>query len=201
MFFVPPNPHFPPQDFNQQRRKKTPSQLRREERRRKKRDSKNVEAEVEVVEASKEAENIIDNEQEYSENGQTYKVADVDATVVNDEVCPDHVYHEKEIDPSEAARDKIVEKIIIYPVSKKWKIEKDVIENEIKDKLKLIEMSVKRIETKRTIFGEFNGSIVEISPVNVNKVWGRRLGMTNCAITSFDPYVCFTTPIIFRVEV
>ena len=82
-------------------------------------------------------------------DGQTSKVADVDATVVNDEVCPDDVFHEEEIDPSEAARDKIVEKIIIYPVSMKWKIAKDFIENEIKDKLKLIEMSVKRIETKR----------------------------------------------------
>ena len=124
MFFVPPNPHFPPQDFKQQRRKKTPSQLRREERRRKKRDSKNVEAEVEAVEVSKEAKNIVDNEHEYAENpdvvdGQTSKVADVDATVVNDEDLPDDVYHEEEINPAEAARDMIVEKIVIYLVSKK----------------------------------------------------------------------------------
>ena len=128
---------------------------------------------------------------------QTSKVADVDATTeVNGEVCPDD-----EIDPAEAAQDKMVKKIIIYPVTKKWKVKKDVIENKIKDKLNLMQVNVKDIETKRTIFGEFNGSIVETSPVNLNKVWGRRLGMTNCAIISFDPYVCFTTPIIFRVEV
>ena len=106
---------------------------------------------------------------------------------MNDEVCPDDVYHEEQIDPAEAARNKMIEKIIVYPVTKKWKVEKDVIENEIKEKLKLIQVNVKNIETKRTLFGEFNGSIVETSPVNLNEVWGRRLGVTNCAIISFDP--------------
>ena len=42
---------------------------------------------------------------------QTSKVANVDATEVNDEVCPDDVYHEEEIDPAEAAQDKMIEKI------------------------------------------------------------------------------------------
>ena len=49
-------PHFPPQDIQQQRRKKTPSQHRREERRKKERQSK--EAENKAVEAGQEAENI-----------------------------------------------------------------------------------------------------------------------------------------------
>ena len=75
----------------------------------------------------------------------------------------------------------MIEKIIVYPVTKKWKEKKDVIENEIKDKLELIQVRSKNI------FGEFNGSIVETSPVNLNKVWSRRLGVTNCAIISFDP--------------
>ena len=184
--------HFPPQDFKQQQRKKTPSQLRREERRRKERESKQVEAEVEAVEVSEEAENIMNNEHNNAEKAdvienQTSRVAGIDATEVTDEVCPDDVYHEEEIDPAEAARDKMVEKIIIYPVTKKWKVDKNAIENEIKDKLNLMQVNVKNIETKRTIFGEFNGSIVETSPVNLNKVWGRRLGVTNCAIISFDP--------------
>ena len=184
-------PHFPPQECKQYQRKKTPSQIRHEEHRRKERLNKKEEAEVEAVEARKEAENIMDNELQNAEkadivDGESSKVADDDVTEVNDEVCPDDVYHEQ-IDPAEAARNKMIEKIIVYPVTKKWKVEKDVIENEIKEKLKLIQVNVKNIETKRTLFGEFNGSIVETSPVNLNEVWGRRLGVTNCAIISFDP--------------
>ena len=55
---------------------------------------------------------------------------------------------------------------------KNWKVDKEAIKNEIRDKLMAIEFEVKSIETKRTVFGEFRGSIVETSPVNLNKVWG-----------------------------
>ena len=81
----------------------------------------------------------------------------------------------------------MVEKIIVCPVNKNWKVEKEVIEKEIRDKLMAIEVEVKSIETKRTVVGAFRGSIVETSPVNLNKVWGRRLKVKDCSIISFDP--------------
>ena len=81
----------------------------------------------------------------------------------------------------------MVEKIIVCPVNKNWKVEKEVIEKEIRDKLMAMEVEVKSIETKRTVFGAFRGSIVETSPVNLNKVLGRRLKVKDCSIISFDP--------------
>ena len=158
--------HFPPQVNKQQRRKKTPSQVRREERRRNERQGKKVGAEVEAVEASKDAEESKDTEKSTVYAEKANEVVSFDSTEVIDEVCPDTIYNPEEVDPAEVARNKMVEKIIVCPVNKNWKVDKEEIENEIRDKLMTIDVEVKSIESKRTVFGAFRGSIVETSPVN-----------------------------------
>ena len=53
-------------------------------------------------------------------------------------------------------------------------------------KFEAIGVTVKVMNTKSTAFGKFSGSVVEISPVNLNTIWGRRLGLENCSIIAFD---------------
>ena len=67
------------------------------------------------------------------------------------------------------------------------KVEKDVIEQEIRQKFGEIGVTVMGIETRRSYSGEFKGSIVKTSMVNLNRIWGRRLGISECSIIAFDP--------------
>ena len=50
-------------------------------------------------------------------------------------------------------------------------------------KTEVLGVTINSIQTKGTIFREFN-SIEEISPVNLNRIWGRKLGVTICSIIS-----------------
>ena len=90
-------------------------------------------------------------------------------TNVIDEVCP-------EVDASEAARYKVIEKVLIHPMGN-HKMAKDIIESVIRERFKQIGVEVLSIETRRTFFGEYKCSIEETSPVNLNLIWGRRLGI------------------------
>ena len=107
----------------------------------------------------------------------------VNASTVSDVVCTDEVLTE-EIDEYEEARNKIVEKVLVYPVSNP-NVQKKVIENEIEAKFNAIGVTVKHMNTKTSLFGNFNGSIVNISPVNLNTIWGRRLGLKSCSIIHY----------------
>jgi hypothetical protein len=106
-----------------------------------------------------------------------------------DEICSDSEYQAEhpveEVDTAELARDKIVEKVIIYPVTKPIE-KKSEVEEEVKEKFAAIGVRVKHMETRTTYKGEFKGSIVDISPVNLNIIWGRRLHLKNCSIISFE---------------
>ena len=193
-------PHFPPiQQAQIYRRKKTPSQLRRETRRREERVAEKAavdsahersnkvaeKAEEDSVHEriSKEAEEVSDVEDPTKEA--TANVAAI-ASDVFDEICPDTDFYRDEIDPAEAARDKDVEKVLVYPMGND-KIDKEFIEAKVKEKFEVIGVTVKDIETHRTLFGELKSCVVDISPVNLNKIWGRRLGIPNCSIISYDP--------------
>ena len=106
-----------------------------------------------------------------------------------DEICSDSEYQAEhpaeEVNPAELARDKIVEKVIVYPVTKPIEKTSDV-EEEVKEKFSAIGVTVKQMKTKTTYRGEFNGSVVDISLVNLNVIWGRRLGLKNCSIISYE---------------
>ena len=80
-----------------------------------------------------------------------------------------------------------IERLVILKLADKAFVEKDVIEQEIKQKFGEIGVTVMGIETKRSYSGEFKGSIVKTSMVNLNRIWGRRLGISECSIIAFDP--------------
>jgi hypothetical protein len=188
------NPHFP---ANLKRTRDGPSRCRRRIRRTAARAEKAGHKETEVdekeaeeaqhnslVEAEKASDIDRDTAEEKSHSEDNRKESDLVeiAKEVDDEVCPDN---DDEIDAAEASRDKMVDKVLIYPVGKST-VEKKVIENEIRVKFEKNGVTVKQIQTKRSYFGEFIGSIAEISPVNLNRIWGRRLGVSKCSIIAFD---------------
>ena len=80
----------------------------------------------------------------------------------------------------------MIKKALVSPVGYST-VKKDVIEKEIRQKFEEIGVTVIAIETKRSYLGEFKGSIVNTSLVNLNRIWGRRLGIANCSIIDFDP--------------
>ena len=99
-----------------------------------------------------------------------------------DEFCSDSVYQNEtkteEVDPRELARDKIVEKVIVCPGTKLIE-KKEKVEKEIEEKFAAISVQVKSMKTKTNYRGLFDGSVVEISPVNLQRIWGRRLHLEN----------------------
>ena len=77
----------------------------------------------------------------------------------------------KKLNAAEAGRDKIVEKVIVYPVSKP-NVKTENVESEIREKFKAIGVNIKAMQTKSTIRGEFNGSMVVLVQLILTKFWG-----------------------------
>ena len=118
------------------------------------------------------------------------EVQEIAADVVSDEICPDSVYEEvknddEEVDLDELARDKIVTKVLICTVTKPIEKTSDV-QVEIREKFGGIGIKVIGMKTRSTLRGYYETSIVNISPVNLNKIWGRRLGLKNCSLIAFE---------------
>ena len=74
----------------------------------------------------------------------------------------------------------MIYKALVSPV-------KYIIENEIRQKFGEIGVTVIGIETKRSYLGEYKGCIVKTSLVNLYRIRGRRLGISDCSIIAFDP--------------
>ena len=175
--------HLPP-PVKAFKRKKTPSQLRREARRHQERAVKvlNDEKQVATEGQNVDVKATDANHSDKKENKEAEEA--VQAFEVSDEACEEEVEYQ-EIDAAEEARNKIVEKVLVYSVSDP-EAKKDLIEQEIKDKFESIGVIVKKMQTRATTFGHFNASIVDISPVNLNKIWGRRLGLKSCSIIGYS---------------
>ena len=109
---------------------------------------------------------------------------------VNDEFCSDSSFHEpvvetEEVDEYELARNKNVKKVIVYAVTKP--IEKKIeVEQEIREKFAAIGVKVKAMQTKTDGRGLYDKSLLEISEVNLNRIWGRRLGLNNCSVIAYE---------------
>ena len=90
---------------------------------------------------------------------------------------------EPEVDFYELQRDKLVNEILVSTVTEPIENVKDV-EEEVKVKLNALGVAVVNMRTfdKR---GMFDFSIVRISDINLNKIWGRRLGLKNCSIIEY----------------
>ena len=109
---------------------------------------------------------------------------------VSDEICCDKDYEEnvdetEEVDIEELARDKLVEKVTIFSVTKPIEKKEDV-EAEIRDKFAAIGVKVKQMKTRANYRGEYEASLVDIRHVNLNKVWGLRSGLKNCRVIAYE---------------
>ena len=94
-----------------------------------------------------------------------------------------------EVDEDELERDRLVEEVVIYavPPSDCRQPLKDVIEveNEIQERLASIGVNIMNIRHKSKL-GKHESSLVRVTPaVNLNRIWGRRLGLKNCAVVEF----------------
>ena len=84
-------------------------------------------------------------------------------------------------------RDKYVGKVIISPVTKPIEDENDV-KQEIHQKFSALGVEVLELRTYTDWKGKYKTGVAVISPVNLNRIWGRRLRMKNCSIIEyFDP--------------
>ena len=95
----------------------------------------------------------------------------------------------EELDQSEAEKDKLVEKVIIYAVPpsdcrQAIQTVKEV-EEDIRSRFLLLGVDVKDIQMKTSRSGKYESSLVEISPINLRKIWGRRLGLRSCAVVEY----------------
>ena len=98
---------------------------------------------------------------------------------------------EASLDREEAERDRLVQEVIVYAVPptdiRKRKQTVDEVESEIKDRFSSIGVQVKAIR-HRMDKGCYESSLVSIDPpVNLKTIWGRRLGLQNCALIEFKP--------------
>ena len=80
----------------------------------------------------------------------------------------------------------MVNKVIIDRVSK-IRLEKHLIQDEIETKFKEIGVIIRKLNFLGNIDRYFEACIADISPVSLKKIWGRRLGISNCSIISYYP--------------
>ena len=83
-------------------------------------------------------------------------------------------------------RNRIVDDVIIHPVPKPIEKKEDV-NQEIMKKFSDIGVQVIKISSFTDFRGNFETSRVKTTPVNLKNIWGRRLGMKNCALLEYNP--------------
>ena len=109
------------------------------------------------------------------------------ATSETGEVCNGGEDEDVMMDEHEMKLDKVVEEVIVYAVPpsdcrEKMQNIKEV-ENEIKSRFSSIGVTVRDFHSKASREDLFHSSLVKITPVNLRMIWGRRLGLRNCAVT------------------
>ena len=83
-----------------------------------------------------------------------------------------------------------IDEVIVYAVPpsdiRKSMQNANEVETEVKEKFSSLGVEVKDMKIKSNKQGKFESSLVKISPpVNLNRIWGRRLGLTYCAVVEF----------------
>ena len=95
----------------------------------------------------------------------------------------------EEIDKEELEKDKLVSEVLIYAVPpsdcRKTMQGVNEVQEEVKEKFSMIGVKVLDMKIKASIQGKFASSLVKITPTNLRKIWGRRLGLLNCAVVEF----------------
>ena len=103
----------------------------------------------------------------------------------------ENVDKKEEMDPAEAEIDKLVEQVIVYavpPSDCRQPLQTAMeVEEEIRSRFSSLGVEVKSIQMKTGRSGNYESSLVNMSPVNLRKIWGRRLGLSSCAVVEYKP--------------
>ena len=104
-------------------------------------------------------------------------------------LCNEAFLENEEIDSHEVELDKLVDEVIVYavPPSDIRKPIQDVkeVEAEVMERFAAIGSRVEDIR-HRTNRGIYESSLVKIKPpINLKKIWGRRLGLQSCAVIEY----------------
>ena len=62
----------------------------------------------------------------------------------------------------------------------------DDVKKEVTEKLAAMGVEVKEFSTHADREGKYETDVAAISPVNLNKIWGRRLGLTNRSVIAYE---------------
>ena len=171
---LPPSPSTP--IYAAGPKSRSPSYFRRQARRRASRECKNEDcasAAEEVKEVAAEVDNCPDMKNDSAE---------FEAESSHDDVC----IETEEVDQAELDRDIVIDDVIISAVTKPIEV-KEVVEKEIRDRFNAIGVDVVKMDTYCNYQGLFKMSRVRTTPVNLNKIWGRRLGLGNCSAIAYEP--------------
>ena len=139
--------------------------------------TENLEADADVTAGNDKVGNVLSNEGEVSVN---IGEAGITENNVVDEV------EAEEVDEEELKRDKMVEEVLVCAVTKPIEKEK-VVEQEIISRFSEIGIRVVKMNTFSDYRGNFDKSRVKVSPVNLNFIWGRQLGLNNCSVIEYYP--------------
>ena len=136
--------------------------------------------------------NLAEMAEEDNSSGKVLEDAENVLNEVTDAICPDTAYLEaldqaeaEEAARDEAAKDKIIDKVIVYAVTRAIE-NKENVETEIREKFASIGVKVIDMKTKSNFRGLFEKCLVDVSPVNLKLIWGRRLGLKNCSAIAYE---------------
>ena len=92
------------------------------------------------------------------------------------------------VDEAELARDKLVDEVIVYavpPIDIRQPVQgAHDVEEEIRAKFSSMGIDVVNIR-HRVIAVKYESCLVKLTPANLRRIWGRRLGLSNCAVVEF----------------
>ena len=101
----------------------------------------------------------------------------------------ENIEDDEELSKDEVERDRLVEEVIIYMVGPS-DIRQPVpgvqdVEKEIRERFSLLGVDVLDIRTRASKSGAHESSLVKVTPINLRKIWGRRLGLKHCALIEY----------------
>ena len=105
--------------------------------------------------------------------------------VNSNENCEEMEY----VDKDELQPDKLVEDIFVYavPLSDCRQPIPDAKEDEqeIRERFTCLGVEIRDIRIQTSKHGKYERGFLRISPINLNKIWGRRLGLKSCAVSEY----------------
>ena len=83
----------------------------------------------------------------------------------------------------------IVERILLSNVASSCliRLKPEEVEKDLVYKLEAIGSNVKSFKYRRNKFGDFDSGLAQISPINLQLIWGRRLKVDHCSIIHYNP--------------